>query len=111
VADSDRIQELRRAAVNERKRRHRERMAGALPPVPRCSKCGHQVRTDRWEGVCATCARLIGLDSRGHAPDSKRLLADAVLLEIRREAVAAASAQDQQPPGGAADCSLPGHTT
>ena len=111
MADPSRIQELRRAAVNERKRRHRERMAGALPPVPRCPKCGHQVRTDRWEGVCATCARLIGLDSRGRTPHFTRLLADAVLLEIRREAVTAGSAQGQQAPGGAADCSLPGHTT
>jgi hypothetical protein len=83
---ADRAEELRRAAVNKRKQRHRERMAGVLRPVPRCPRCGHQARTDRWEGMCAKCARLIGLDCRGCTPRVTRLLIDLVLLEIKCEA-------------------------
>jgi hypothetical protein len=53
----------KRLADQAKVRRYRLRKAGLLPPIPRCD-CGRQVRTDRWQGLCSTCARLTGLDTR-----------------------------------------------
>ena len=81
--------ELERAAARARVNRYRARLRGDLPPLPRCSECGKRVLTDRWGTVCAVCARATGLDRRSQqrgTPRALRLAAEAVLLELRREA-------------------------
>jgi len=69
---TDRAKDLRRAENTQRVARYRARKAGLLSPVPRCSCCGHQARTDRWGGLCALCARVQPL----------RIAAEAVLREL-----------------------------
>ena len=80
---TDRAKDLQRAENTQRVARYRARKAGLLPPVPRCSCCGHQARTDRWGGLCALCARVQGVNGRG-TPQPLRLAAEAVLRELRR---------------------------
>ena len=42
----------------ERERRYRERLAGRLPPVPRCPQCGRQIRGAGRDGLCSRCWAL-----------------------------------------------------
>ena len=49
-----------RAAANERQRRYRQRLAGLLPPVPRCVDCGCRAMgadQDAREPRCRVCWR------------------------------------------------------
>lgn len=49
-----------RAAANERQRRYQQRLAGLLPPVPRCVDCGCQATAadpDEAEPRCSCCWR------------------------------------------------------
>lgn len=67
-----------------RSRRSRQRKLGFLPPLPQCSRCGGQCRTEYWLPFCAACHRVE--HGRNGTPHRLRVLADAVLDELRREA-------------------------
>lgn len=51
-----RRERLDRAAANARVRRYRLRLAGDLPPIPRCPDCGGRVLAGG--PLCARCWRL-----------------------------------------------------
>jgi hypothetical protein len=56
-----RREQLDRAAANARVRRCRLRLAGLLPPVPRCVVCGCRATAadpDESSPVCSSCWRL-----------------------------------------------------
>ena len=86
---TDRAKELERRSARERVARYRARKAGLLPPLERCD-CGRKALSDRWGGLCSTCAREQGVDRRGSTrergtPRPVRLAAEAMLRELRAQ--------------------------
>lgn len=63
-------------------RRSRQRAAGALPPLPRCERCGAQCKTDRYLPFCSGCRREPGRQARRRALQHA---AEQVLAQLREE--------------------------
>lgn len=87
---TDRAAEFQRRKNLAAVKRSRMRKAGLLPPLPLCSNCGAQIRSDRWLPLCSLCAKARDKrrDSRGrlHKARAVRLAAEEIIHQLRAEA-------------------------
>ena len=69
-----------------RQRRYRRRIAGQLPPVPTCRRCGHRCLVDHWLPFCGSCADVLGAPGTpaGTPSNPLRRAALEVLWDLRR---------------------------
>lgn len=86
-----RVAEIERLKRREYFRRWKERKAGLRPPLERCPRCDSKITTDRWLPLCSRCGRKVAINSvrsskQQHQPRHVRLLANAILEELRMEA-------------------------
>lgn len=78
---------IERIAKRLRVRRYKQRLAGLLPPVPICRRCGGQCQVDLYLPFCGCCALLLGAPGtqRGMAKDPRKAAALQLLWELRLE--------------------------